>query len=349
VTLLCVLPAAVAVSVAAIPAAAAPLPCHQPQLASAGEAVYLTCGEANTIYVSSSQDGGRTFAPLTTVVKVPAMALGMHRGPRIAVAGDALVVTAVAGEKGGGNDGNLLAWRSEDHGRTWKGPVIVNDKRGSPREGLHAIASHGSIVVAAWLDLRATGTRLYAALSSDAGATWGRNMLVYKSPSGTICQCCHPSLAIAPDGTILAMFRNALDGKRDFYLARAKAGPFGPAQKLGTGSWTLDACPMDGGGIVVDADGHVTTVWRREQTVYLAQPDSPEIKVGDGVNPAVASTPDGPVVAWNAADGLVAASPHHDLLVLDRTGKFAALVPTSNGVVVAWETADGTKTKVLDK
>ena len=45
----------------AIPAAATPLPCRQPQLASAGDAVYLACGEANTIFVSSSRDGGRTL------------------------------------------------------------------------------------------------------------------------------------------------------------------------------------------------------------------------------------------------------------------------------------------------
>jgi hypothetical protein len=157
------------------------------------------------------------------------LSLGNHRGPRVAVAGDAVIVTAIAGTLGGGKDGDLMAWRSADGGRTWSPAVKVNDVDGAAREGLHAMAARGSTVVTAWLDLRAKGTQLYASISSDAGRTWSRNILVYQSPSGTICQCCHPSLAITEAGEILVMFRNALDGHRDFYLARGKAGAFGAA------------------------------------------------------------------------------------------------------------------------
>ncbi len=324
-----------------------PLPCRQPQLASEGDAVYLACGEANTIFVSSSPDGGRTFGTLTTVARVPALSLGNHRGPRVAVAGDAVIVTAIAGTLGGGKDGDLMAWRSADGGRTWSPAVKVNDVDGAAREGLHALAARGSTVVTAWLDLRGKGTQLYASISSDAGRTWSRNILVYQSPSGTICQCCHPSLAITEAGEILAMFRNALDGHRDFYLARGKAGEFGAPQKLGTGSWTLDACPMDGGGVGASG-GDVTTVWRREQTVYLDTPGQPESVVGDGVNPALATSARGPVVAWNASKGLMVTAAGHPLRLLDAAGKFVALTPTAYGVLAAWETGGGAATRLID-
>ncbi len=62
---------------------------------------------------------------------------------------------------------------------------------------------------------------------------------------------------------------------------------FGPAVKQGTGSWPLDACPMDGGAIAT-AGGTVHTVWRRETTIYAAATaagaaaSGPETALGDG-------------------------------------------------------------------
>ncbi|MEZ6080425.1 MAG: hypothetical protein R3C56_33570 [Pirellulaceae bacterium] len=43
---------------------------------------------------------------------------------------------------------------------------------------------------------------------------------------------------------------------------------FGGAEKLGIGSWKLNACPMDGGELAVAADGSPLTVWRRNQQVF---------------------------------------------------------------------------------
>ena len=217
--------------------------------------MYLTCAATNTIYFTHSTDSGRSFAALTTVASVPSLALGMHRGPRIAVSGGALVVTAIAGTAGKRQDGDLLAWRSDDGGRTWTGPVVINDVPAAAREGLHAMAARGPTIVTAWLDLRDKGTRLYSATSTDGGRTWAPDALVYESPSGTICQCCHPSLAIAADGTVLAMFRNVVDGHRDFYLARATNGRFATAEKIGAGTWVFGSCPMDGGGLATNARG----------------------------------------------------------------------------------------------
>jgi hypothetical protein len=276
------------------------------------------------------------------------LSLGNHRGPRLVVSGDALVVTAIVGHVGGGKDGDIVAWRSMDRGKTWGGPITVSDVPAAAREGLHSMAVRGNMVVVAWLDLRHTGTELYTAGSNDAGKTWGPNARVYTSPSGTICQCCHPSVAIAPDGGIVVMFRNALDGQRDFYLARGHNGQFDEPKKLGRGSWTLAACPMDGGGLLVDASGDVTTVWRREQTVFLDQPGAEEVRVADGVNPAIAQLPGGPAVAWNAAEGLSVTMPDHDPMVLDAAGKFVALTVSDGHLVAAWERGDRTVTKRIE-
>ncbi len=106
-------------------------------------------------------------------------------------------------------------------------------------------------------------------LPTDGGRTWSKNIRIYASPDGTICQCCDPSLAIDQQGVIHVMWRNVLSGSRDFYLAESKDGEhFGAARKVGEGTWKLDACPMDGGGMAFDR-GRIVTVWRRESEIFF--------------------------------------------------------------------------------
>ena len=221
-------------------------------MAVSGGSVYVTCGTPASMLVARSADGGRTFAPAQTIPTVSTLSLGNHRGPRIVALGDTLVVSAIVGELGGGKDGDLLAWRSTDRGQHWSAPVKVNDVAAAAREGLHAMAASGQTVAVAWLDLREQGTTLVVAVSLDGGAHWGPDVVAYRSPSGTICQCCHPSLAVDASGRITAMFRNERDGARDMHLVASADGgqTWTAAAKLGNGTWPLKACPMDGGGCV---------------------------------------------------------------------------------------------------
>jgi Neuraminidase (sialidase) len=166
------------------------LPNRQPQLATKPGLTALVFGSGNSIWFSRSLDNGRTFSTPTKVAEVPILALGRHRGPRIILTGNTIVVSAVYGKTpaagphahGLPENGDLVAWRSIDKGQTWSQPVIVNDVAGAAREGLHAMAAdeHGQ-VAAVWLDLRTKGTRLYGAYSQDAGKTWSKNILIYQS------------------------------------------------------------------------------------------------------------------------------------------------------------------------
>ncbi len=91
-----------------------------------------------------------------------------------------------------------------------------------------------------------------------------------------MCECCHPSVAISTSGHVAIMVRNNLDGNRDMDVTRSTNGvTFAPATKLGTGSWALNACPMDGGAIDFDRSDIVTT-WRREgdDEPYERRPES---------------------------------------------------------------------------
>src|SRR5260370_42231016 len=121
---------------------------------------------------------------------------------------------------------------------------------------------------AAWLDLRSAGTKLYGSRSTDGGHTWSRNVLIYASPAGTICQCCDPALAFDERGRISAMWRNVVDGSRDLYVSSSADGVhFGAARKLGDATWKLDACPMGGGGVGLDRGGLATARARARSSV----------------------------------------------------------------------------------
>ena len=73
------------------------------------------------------------------------------------------------------------------------------------------------------------------------------------------------------------MWRNASAAPEIFYLLRSPDGgpAFGKPEKLGQGTWMLNACPMDGGGLA-HADGRTITAWRRDLEIFLAEPGKPE-------------------------------------------------------------------------
>jgi YHS domain-containing protein len=259
----------------------------QPQLAAVDDRVALTFGRDDRVYVATSSDRGATFAEPAALPGTGRLSLGMRRGPRIAMTSRALIVAAVVGQKGGGADGDVLIWRSADDGVQWGSPEVLNDVPGSAREGMHALASNDQgLLVAAWLDLRQKGTRIYAAVSADHGSTWRPDVLVYDSPSGTVCQCCHPSVAIAANGAIAVMFRNSLDGNRDMYVAvsRDAGRTFTTGGKQGLESWPLNACPMDGGDVEW-IDDRIASVWRRAGDVFSVLGDGPERLLGAGADP----------------------------------------------------------------
>ena len=89
-----------------------------------------------------------------------------------------------------------------------------------PTEGLHALAADArgnSVRRLARSSAAARNQALRGALRPTAALTWSKNVLIYQSPDGTICECCHPSVAIDKSGRILVMWRNSLGGSRDMY------------------------------------------------------------------------------------------------------------------------------------
>jgi hypothetical protein len=329
------------------------LPARQPQLAAAHGLVAMTFGSGTSIYFTSSSDQGQSWKAPVKVAEATTLALGRHRGPRIAILENgALVISAVVGGAGTKQADTLTAFRSLDSGKTWTRGGVINDVPQSAREGLHAMAApDGRSLFAVWLDLRAKGTQLYGAKSTDGGVTWSKNVAVYASPGGTICQCCHPSLTVDSSGRIWAMWRNVIDGSRDFYVTNSVDGVhFDEARKLGEGTWKLDACPMDGGGLAVDG-GKVTSAWRREGDIFLSEPGVTERRIGAGKDVALARTNKRDTyLIWTRDGGIQALTPKSGRPIpIAAEGGFATVIALEDGgVLAAWETHDAIETKRLD-
>lgn len=322
---------------------------REPHMAVSGSTVALAFGAGDAIYFDVSRDSGKTFSGPVKVAVASVIPLTRHRGPRVVFAGRTIVITAVTGRmaKSGPHayglpaDGDLVAWRSTDDGKTWSKGIAINDVPGAPNEGLHALASNGKDrLFAAWLDHRGGhGTKLYGALSRDGGATWSKNMLIYESPDGSICECCHPSLAMDTDGEILVMWRNWLGGSRDMYLARSRDGVnFSKPEKLGEGTWKLNACPMDGGGLVIFR-GHALTAWRREHDIFLDRAGQAETRIGTGTDVALSAGASGVYAIWSSASGIQAMLPgKSEPVEIAPKGSFANIVALrGSGAIAAWE------------
>jgi hypothetical protein len=274
---------------------------RQPQVAVGPDgAVHVTFGVGNAVYSANSADG-HTFAPPVKVGEYGAQSLGKRRGPRIAAAEKALTIVAVCGERGGGKDGDLLAWRSADGGRTWSAPVKINRVAGAAREGVHDLTSAADgRLFCLWIDLRNGKSQLYGASSADGGTTWGEDRLIYQSPGGGICPCCQPSACFDARGRLHVFWRNNISDDRDMYLVTSNDGgrSWDAPRKLGNGTWHYRACPMDGGGIAADDSGKIHTIWRREQTLYRCVAGDAETSLGIGEQGRATRGPGGVYLTW---------------------------------------------------
>lgn len=325
---------------------------RQPQADVADDGtIYVAYGSGNSIYVCRSTDSGSSYSDPAKVGEVKNLMLGRRRGPRIAAGGSTVVVTAI------GREGNLLAWRSAEGGRRWHGPATVNDQPSSAREGLHDLAAGpDGELYCVWLDLRNNREmELWGARSDDGGRTWSPNVPIYRSPDGHICECCHPNVAFDREGGVYVMWRNWLNGARDMYLAVSRDGgrTFGPAEKLGRGTWNLDHCPMDGGHLVVLAPGKVATVWRRDKRVFRTAPGlRSEQHLGPGEQPWAAATDGGAYFVWisRRPGDLWLLSPsdaHPTKLAAHAADPVVAAPPSGAGpVVVVWESGEGKQIEI---
>jgi hypothetical protein len=136
------------------------------------------------------------------------------------------------------------------------------------------------------------------------------------------------------------MFRNWLNGSRDLYYAESfnKGGSFTDARKLGEGTWKLNGCPMDGGGITIDNKDKVHTVWQRNGVVYYCEPGQKETELAKGRNCGITRSDKSFIITWQEGNTVKLMDLANNKPVEVGQGSFikAADLP-GQSVVCTWE------------
>ncbi len=265
--------------------------------------IHLVYGKGDSVLYSYSSDKGQTFSRPALVSVVPKLTAAHMRGPQIVATTNGLAVTSC------NQTGDIFSF-TKDKAGSWIQTQRVNDVDTIAKENLIALAADGNNAFAVWLDLRDKHNKIFGARSTDGGKTWSKNIMIYASPDSTVCECCKPSVAINRNN-VYVMFRNWLDGNRDLYLIQSSDNGvnFGRVQKLGTGSWALTGCPMDGGGISINKNGDPETVWNRKGVIYACEPGKTETKLGEGKNCTIESVNGKNIYAWVEDGNIIVMKP----------------------------------------
>jgi hypothetical protein len=260
-------------AVAAAPAAA----CDKASIACARSAtpvfgldgkVWLVWSFGDVVYVSTSSDGGATFASVHAVTeKMPTLDDNSEARPRLTLLADASLLLTFT-QRDSHYTGRLFTARSVDAGRTFSTPQPMLNEAGQ-RFGTPLLLPNGRVVVA-WLDMRnnkaakARGqsykdTGVAVAWSDDNGQSFqGKAILADYS-----CDCCRMAAAVGADGHAVFAWRQVFDGTtRDHTAARLNDdGTLGPLQRIAEDGWKIDACPMHGPSLSIGADGTWHATW----------------------------------------------------------------------------------------
>lgn len=318
----------------------------QPQISTDVKGmIRIVYGLRDKIFCVTSTDRGTTFSSPVLIGEMPGMHLGMSRGPQLASSANYSVVTAMD------RAGNIHWYRLQHSSGVWKNMGMLNDVKGSAPEGLmHVAADKNDHFYAVWLDLR-TGkhNQVYFADLYGVQDRWSKNRLVYQSPDEHVCECCKPNIAVQGSEVVI-MFRNWLKGSRDLYVLRSanNGKSFSPAEKLGMDTWKLNACPMDGGGIVIDPSEHLKTVWQRKGTIYYCEPGQPELAMGEGRICSISGNNAQAVIAYQTRDTLKLVSlQNKQTQVVGSGSSLKPLVLPDNKIVCVWEENDKIKFRSL--
>jgi len=233
--------------------------------------------QADVMLARFNSDGAPTNSPVRVNEQAGVATAWRGDPPSVAVADRSVYVLWTSRVESQGKKGaDLYLSVSHDEGKTFTGTTKVNDDTSPGAHGMHSLAvSKDGKIYAAWLDERniqqpkpskhagghhmESNRELFVAQSIDGGKTFSSNRKVAENA----CPCCKTALAVSPDGTIYASWRQVLPGNfRHIAVASSSNGmDFSAPVIVSDDKWILQGCPVSGPSLSVDAQGTLKVVW----------------------------------------------------------------------------------------
>jgi hypothetical protein len=209
--------------------------------------LWLARMEKGHVWVSRSDDGGKTFSGEVKVNAEPEAILadGQNR-PKVVAGGGVVAVTWA----------QALPKLHTGHDREEIGhsfPTLAMNGQGR--------------MALVWLDSREKvaqtktgkkhlGSSIYYVISENRGETFSANTML----ADHSCECCRIGLAFAPNGEAQAQWRHVFgDNIRDFAIAPLVQGA--KVLRASEDDWHIAACPHHGGDLSIDESGRRHLVW----------------------------------------------------------------------------------------
>ncbi|SHG79876.1 hypothetical protein SAMN04488135_101299 [Pollutimonas bauzanensis] len=339
--------------------------------------LWVVSASGDHVLLRHSDDLGRTLsAPAVVNAKAsPILTMGEDR-PKIALGEKGEIYISWIESLPKPYTGRVLFARSLDGGKHFSEPIRVHRDSAEITHRLEALAvdAKGRVLIS-WIDRRDfeaaksqgkdyLGTAVYYAWSNDHGASFGpEHKLADHS-----CECCRIALSRAPDDAIAAIWRSDYPGDiRDHTYALLRNGSIvdEPARATYT-QWHVEACPHQGPGLAVGADGIRHALWFSAKdnmpTIWYGQlePGQPPrhllaIAQLGAAHADVAAAGRQVWIAWNqvdaegiklmlreSADGGVHFNAAREMARSDSAaGSPQLLLNNKNRAFVAWDTASG--------
>ncbi len=191
--------------------------------------------------------------------------------------------------------------------------------------------------------------KIYMATSINGGQTWSKSNLVYQSPDGSVCECCKPSIKSDSEGALFVMFRNNINGSRDLHFTKSidNGKTFSEAEKLGTGTWKINGCPMDGGGIDINKKGELNTVWQRNGEIFMSDSGDNEQQIGYGRSPSISSNNHKTNIIFTMGEDIMVTDSKIILPEKIGTGTSPKVLTTKNATIYFWVNEEGIQYKKI--
>lgn len=332
----------------------------------------------STIWHQVSTDEGKSWSKEIEVRGPDDAGATVTRGSdaRIALSGGKLVAMWMRHVEGGphGGAGPMITARSSDGGKTWAPAAGPADWAKGPHS-FFTLTSDGKTLHAAWLDSRdgpppAPGSQgLRYAYSTDAGATWSKNMTLDVAS----CACCWTTSKADSAGNLYVLYRDKQPSDMAIGVVEPKSHQWTRLATVGAFGWDFPGCPHIGGGLAIKGgktpEIHAVVGTRKKESAgfyHLKSADggkswSEPFRLGDdtAAHGDVALGRDGRLAAvWDMTDpeandgslGVYAASSTDDgahwspakrLSQLKVTASHPRVAATKSGFLVLWTEQSG--------